>query len=298
MTYDPSHTRRRLLQSTAISASSFPIGEGFNRGAIDQQIDDTDLPETDFIDDYLGVTSFSYDDPEGELWNRMVIEEPDCPEDCVYSIRQRIAIQDADYQAVVLEGGDKGPLTFPSPIVCGDFELQLTCSNAEQIPSFYYKIESQLDDDLIESSEAWSFSEFSIESYPGLLLHYDKSVKDDLADDMNLVQYVQSFPWGLLHWDLAYEPNSKFELDFDLHHEWLRKRKHRDWDIPSLVTKSHWQDIHHGDLSEKSRYRGDMSTISSILPELAEAELENTDQPLSATSDTDQPAAVELNAYR
>ena len=103
MTYHPSLTRRGLLQSTAVGATPLSVlgqpdadTDDTNGGSGETGLDSNPVPETDLIEDYLGVTALSYDDPSGELTYRVDDDDPDITEDCVYRIGQTLAVQDSD----------------------------------------------------------------------------------------------------------------------------------------------------------------------------------------------------------
>lgn len=295
MTRDPHCTRRGLLQSTAIGATPLSVvGQLNTDGETDTteaQTDARSVPKADLIEDYLGVTALSYDDPKGELTYRITDDEPDCSEDCVYRIGQTVVVQDSDASSHDHHAEDI--------IVDAQFELQLTASDAARLPTFYREFESKFGTEAVDDDDdALSTSQLSFGSYPGLLTRYDESVPDDSSDDLNVVWYVQSLPWGMLYWDIIYDPAASVALEVDAYQEWLRRRKPRDWDLPSLATKSHWKEVHLGGSTGKARYHGDISGILRAAPGFENAELEQTNKRLWKTSGTDQPAAVTLNTYR
>ena len=282
-------TRRNLLKSTAITTASIPAVQ-WNSLPEKPEEDDVTIPNTDPIDDYLGVTALSYDDPNGELWYRTTSDHRDDQKDCVYRIVQTVAIQDDD-DASDNNDGQK-------IIVDGQFELQLAAVDSQRLPTFYREFESELNTIIDADTDAVSTSHFSIKSYPGILTHYDKSSIEESPDNLNTLWYMQSFPWGLLYWDIVYDSAASVALNVDRHQEWIQNRKHRDWDIPSLATKPHWEELHHGEQSAKGRYRGDISQIFLAAPSYGQEELEQTDQQLWETAETEQPTPITVSTYR
>ena len=286
MTYHSSISRRGFLQSTAISTVPLSVP-----GQREQDNKPEAVPDFDLIEDYLGVTALSYDDPRGELWYRTAVEDPEELTDCVYRIGQTIIAQDSDMAA---DANLEEPV-----VVDARFELQLTASDAEGLPAFYREFESGVWSSATESDDdAISTSQLSIGSYPGILTHYEETAVVDPLDGLEVIWYVQTFPWGLLYWDIIYDATAAVELRVDAHQEFLRERKHRDWNVPSLAAKPHWEAVHHGDQSEKGRYRGDISPILDATPGFEQMALERVDEQRWTTSSAAQSAVVALNTYR
>jgi hypothetical protein len=252
------------------------------------------VPETDLIEDYLGVTALSYDDPSGELTYRVDDDDPDVAEDCVYRIGQTLAVQDSDKAGHQHDAEEI--------IVDARFEMHLTESESTKLPALYREFESELDDNAENTDdEAVSTSQLSIKAYPGILTHYDGIAVDEPTDDLNVVWYIQSFPWGMLYWDIIYDPTASVSLEVDPHHKQLRERKNRDWDVPSLAAKSHWQEVHFDNRSGrtgKGRYSGDISPILSHARAYDESDLERVNERLWTTTEPTQSATVALNTYR
>jgi hypothetical protein len=301
MTYHPSLTRRGLLQSTAIGATPLSVlgqpdadTDDANGGSGETSLNSNPVPETDLIEDYLGVTALSYDDPSGELTYRVDDDDPDITEDCVYRIGQTLAVQDGDKAGHQHDAEEL--------IIDARFELHLTASESAKLPALYREYESTLDGaENDNNDEAISTSQLSIKSYPGILTHYDETAIDEQTDELNVLWYIQSFPWGMLYWDVIYDPAASVSLEVDPHHEQLRERRDRDWDVPSLATKRHWQEVHLGDRSGKTgkgRYSGDISPILSHTGAYDESDLERVDERLWTTNEPTQSAVVALNTYR
>jgi len=286
MTYHSSISRRGFLQSTAIGAAPLSVAS-----RPEENPEPDDIPDADLIEDYLGVTALSYDDPRGELWYRTAVENPEGLTDCVYRIGQTIIAQDSDMAA---DANLEEPV-----VVDARFELQLTASDAEGLPAFYREFESGVGSSATESDDdTISTSQLSIGAYPGILTHYEETAGVDPLDELEVIWYVQTFPWGLLYWDIIYDATATVELRVDAHQELLRKRKRRDWDVPSLAAKPHWEAVHHGDQSEKGRYRGDISPILDATPGFEQMALERVDEQRWTTSSAAQSAVVALNTYR
>jgi len=278
------------LKSTAITTASMPAVTQRDSLPDNPEEDEEPIPSSDLIDDYLGVTALSYDDPKGELWYRTTSDHQDAPGECVYRIIQTVGIQD--------DGNTSHNNDEDNIVVDAKFELQLTAADSQRLPAFYREFESRLNTITDADSETVSTSHFSINSYPGIITRYDKSSIEESPDNLNTLWYMQSFPWGLLHWDIIYDPTASVELNVDLYQEWIQDRKHRDWDIPSLATKSYWKEIHHGEQSAKGRYRGDITQIFLASPSYGQEELEQTDQQLWKTAETEQPTAITVSTYR
>ena len=303
MTHPPSLTRRGLLQRTAVGATPLSVlghpstdtdDANTNRDGDDANSDSNPVPETDLIEDYLGVTALSYDDPSGELTYRVEDDDPDVAEDCVYRIGQTLAVQDGD------EAGHQHDAE--EVIVDARFEMHLTAAESTNLPALYREYESELGDAGDDTDDkAVSTSQLSIKSYPGFFTHYNETPGDHSRDGLNVVWYVQSFPWGMLYWDVIYDPAASVSLEVDPHHERLRKRSSRDWDVPSLAAKSHWQEIHSSDRSGKTgkgRYSGDISPILAHARTFDKSALERVDERLWTTTEPTQSAIVALNTYR
>ena len=290
MTNLPRLTRRNLLKGTTITTTSLSAVTQAGSQRNQPEEDSEPVPSTDLVDDYLGVTALSYDDPKGELWYRASSDQGDSFDDCVYRIVQAVAVQDGDDAS---HNNDAEKV-----IVDAEFELQLTAADSHRLPAFYREFESELKNISNKNSETVSTSQLSIDAYPGIIAHYDETAIEETLDNLNTLWYLQSFPWGLLYWDIIYDPTASVELNVDPHQEWLRDRKHRDWDVPSLATKTHWKEAHQDEESGKGRYRGDISPILSAAPGYNESELEQTDHQLWKTAETEQPAVIALNTYR
>ena len=298
MTYHPSLTRRGLLQSTAIGATPLSVlghpdadTDDANGGSGETGLNSNPVPETDLIEDYLGVTALSYDDPSGELTYRVDDDNPEITEDCVYRIGQTLAVQDGDKAG---HHHDAEEL-----IIDARFELHLTASESAKLPALYREYESTLDGaENDNNDEAISTSQLSIKSYPGILTHYDETAIDEQLDELNVLWYMQSFHWGMLYWDVIYDPAASVSLKVDPHNESLRERSYRDWDVPSLAAKTHWQEVHLGDRAgktAKARYRGDISPILSQARTFEESNVERADERLWTTTEPTQAATVALN---
>lgn len=295
MTYNSSIPRRRFLQSTAISTVPVTAADRLDR---DNESDSASEPEavsdTDLIEEYLGVTTFSYPDPEGELWYRTVLNDPEEFEDCTHLIAQNIIAKD---ERIASDGNLHKPT-----IAEARFELQLTSSDTDSLPTFYREFESYLnkinEQEEYEEENSITTADFSLQSYPGLMMQYEESAPlFDGIENVTAVSYVQTFPWGLLYWDVAYDTAASVDIQLDAHRQFLKKRIQRDWDGPTLATKSHWQEVHDGTQSGKVRYHGDISSILATATGFEEMPMERADGELGSTSSTTDSIAVDLSAH-
>lgn len=298
MTYLLSLTRRGLLRSTAVSATPLSVlgqpnadtdGESTSTDAANT--DGTPVSERDLIEDYLGVTALSYDDPNSELTYRIDDADPDVAEDCVYRIGQTLAVQSSD-EATHQHDAEE-------VIIDARFGIHLTAKETTTLPALYREFESDLGHDRDDTDdEAVSTGQLSFVSYPGIFTHYDETAVDEPTDELNVGWYVQSLPWGMLYWDIIYDPAASVSLQVDSHNESLRERSYRDWDVPSLAAKTHWQEVHLGDRAgktAKARYSGDISPILSQARTFEESNVERADERLWTTTEPTQAATVALN---
>lgn len=240
-------SRRRLLRSTALTATAPTLS--------DQFIHESDsIPPADSVESYVGVSELSYQNVSGELSYRTIDENPDNSKDCIYSIRQDILAQDADVDT---------PNTGEPAFLDASYELRVvpTATPADPPPTYqnFATIHGDLDiDNSTEVTSESTRSRVSIGAYPGLRFHFSST---DTSDQYRHLRYGQSLPWGAIFWRISYHPELEISFHTDEFQTFLHRRRYRDWNKPSISTKSYWKSLHTDNKTEKGRFSGDIADI-------------------------------------
>lgn len=278
MTRLPWLSRRKLMQNSALSASVPIPSKKFTK-------EDVSLPAIDSVAAYLGIPLFSYESVAGELWYRIVDPDPNCSDDCIYRVEQNIAAQDGDISNLSYD---------PPAVIDASFEFRVFPSvSPEQPPAAYQQFTAMFDpsvpDDQTEAGV--TTSERSVGQYPGLQHTQDAMLT---GDDVSVLVYTQTLPWGIIHWNIAYGSGMEVTVQTDKHQAWLHQRLHRDQDWPSMAPSRHWADLHDGSRAEKGRYRGDIQPILSEADDadINRSKLQQVEGTLSSSSAVDTDAAI------
>lgn len=278
MTQLPWLSRRELLQ-TSVLGTSIPLTstESTEKGG--------SLPAIDSVSAYLGIPSFSYGSVAGELWYRTVDPDPSCSGDCIYRVEQNIAVRD----------GKITDLSYDSPaVIDASFELRVIPSaTPEQPPTAYQQFAAMFDLSVpTDQTEAGvTTSELSVGPYPGLEHTQDAALT---ADDLSVLLYTQTLPWGVIHWCMMYGLGMGVTVQTNKHQSWLRRRLDRDEEWPSMAPTSIWADLHDGGHAKKGRYRGDIQPILSEADDddIDRSTLQQAEGPLCDSSTVDPDAKI------
>lgn len=284
MTRLPRLSRRELLQTSALWPA-VPVISG------DVTAEDESLPTIDSIAAYLGIPSISYESVAGELWYRTVDPDPDWSDNCIYCIEQGIAALD----------GEIATADLPQPaVIDAGLELRVIPSaTPNQPPAAYQHFASLFDPTAGDSNSenqkdastvaGVTTSKLSVGPYPGLRYEQDAT---RTGDDMSVLFYAQTLPWGTIHWDIAFDPGLEITLQTDDHQAWLRQRRYRDSNWPAMAPKRHWQELHDGGRSEKGRVRGEIEPLVSAAGDIDRSKLHRVAGSMTGSSTVAHEAAL------
>lgn len=277
-------TRRELLQTSTLGAALPTLSD-------DDSATDESLPDIDSIAAYLGIPSISYESVVGELWYRTVDPDPDWSDDCIYCIEQGIAALDSHIATADL----------PQPaVIDAGLELRVIPSATPNQPPAAYQHFASLFDPTAGDSDSENqsgsstvagvtTSNLSVGPYPGLRHEQDAT---RTGDDMSVLFYAQTLPWGTIHWYIAFDPGLEITLQTDDHQAWLHQRRDRDRNWPAMAPKHHWQGLHDSGRSEKGRIRGEVEPLVTAVGDIDRSKLHRVTGSMAGPSTVTHEAAL------